>query len=93
MTIKEVKKPIMRKKSIHIVLYEPVFIAFKKLCAEHHLTMQEVVEQYLVKLMDEEDAAINMLKEHIELKKNKTIKRIAQVEVEDLYEAIAGSLE
>lgn len=83
------KKQKLTKKSIHIVLFEPMFIEFKKLCAEHHLTMQEVVEQYLVRLMDEDDVAVQMLKEHIEAKNNRTIKKIARVEAEDIYSLIA----
>lgn len=81
---------MLNRKGIHVHLMEDSHAAFRKLCIDHRLTMQEVCEYFVLGLLDEREEMVNILQEISKSKKKKTIKRVSVVENDALYNAING---
>lgn len=81
---------MLSRKAIHIQVSEDAHSAFKKLCIDHKVTMQEILEFFVLGLLDEKDEMVGILEGVSKAKKKKTIKRVSSVEHDAIYSAISG---
>jgi len=81
---------VISRKALHVNLSEDVHSAFRKLCIDNRLTMQEVCEYFVVGLVDDEQSMVRILNEISRKKKDKTVRKISKVESDSIYDAIGG---
>jgi hypothetical protein len=79
---------MLSRKAIHVQVSEDAHASFRKLCIDHKITMQEIIEHFVLGILDEKPEMVSILQEISKLKKSKTIKRIASVEHDAIYDAI-----
>jgi hypothetical protein len=79
---------MLARKAIHVQVSEDAHASFRKLCIDHKVTMQEVVEHFVLGLLDEKPEIVSILQEISKSKKSKTIRRISSVEYDAIYDAI-----
>ena len=81
--------PFQLKKSIHINLTKNTHAELRILLFKKSLSMQEVIEQLAVKIV-EGDEYLNNIIEEIEYNKKmrKPIKKVSQTDAESIFEAI-----
>ncbi len=76
------------RKAIHIQVSEDMHIAFRKACIENHVTMQEILEFFIVGILDNDEETKRIFDRVVKTKRNKTIKRLSKVEANTIYDAI-----
>jgi hypothetical protein len=81
---------VISRKALHVNVSEDVHAAFRKLCIDNRLTMQEVCEYFVTGLVDEDQAMLKILNEISKKKKDKTIRKISKTEFDSIYDAIGG---
>jgi hypothetical protein len=81
---------MLPRKSIHIQVSEDAHVSFRKLCIDHRVTMQEIIEHFVLGVLDENPDMVKILKEVSKAKKSKSIRRISAVEYDAIYDAIQG---
>lgn len=77
------------KKSVHINLTKLTHSRFRTCLFEEGLSMQEVFERFAYLVASGDERAKDILQESKILKRNKTIERLSQNEVDNLYDAIS----
>lgn len=78
------------RKPVHIHVTEDMHIAFRKLCLENRVTMQEVCEFFITGILDNNPSATQVFESVVTGKRKKTIKRVSKIETDSLYDAIDG---
>lgn len=79
---------MLTRKAIHVQVSEDAHASFRKLCIDHKVTMQEIIEHFVLGMLDDRQEMVSILQEVSRAKKSKTIKRIASVEHDAIYDAI-----
>lgn len=77
------------KKSVHINLNKTTHAGYRKVLFDYSLSMQEVFERFASLVAENDERTIDILNEVKELKRTKTLARLNQDEVDDLYDAIS----
>lgn len=77
------------KKSVHINLNKTTHAGFRSALFDHDLSMQEVFERFAKLVANGDERAEEIISEAKVLKRNKTIERLNQSEVDNLYDAIS----
>ena len=73
------------KKSVHFNLSKDAHASFRIACFNRGLSMQEVVEEFVQRILSENPAIIKLLDEVAENKKNKTQKKFSKSDVESIF--------
>ena len=73
------------KKSVHFNLSKDAHAAFRIACFERGLSMQEVVEEFVQRILSEDPHITRLLNEVAENKKNKTQKKFSKSDVESIF--------
>lgn len=81
---------MLTRKAIHIQISEDAHSAFRKLCIDHKVTMQEILEFFVLGVLDEKPEMTSILEAVSKSKKSKTVRRIAAIEHDAIYDAING---
>ena len=77
------------KKSVHISMTKTTHGDFRKVLFDHDLSMQEVLELFALLVSENDDRAIDIIKEAKHNKRSKVLSRLKESEVEDLYDTIS----
>jgi len=77
------------KKSVHINLTKKTHSGFRGVLFEHDLSMQEVFERFAYLVSSGDERAEDILTEAKIIKRNKTLEKLNQNEVDNLYDAIS----
>ena len=77
------------KKSVHINLTKKTHSGFRKALFDHGLSMQEVFERFAHLVASEDARTEDIITEAKIMKRNKTLERLSQNEVDNLYDAIS----
>jgi hypothetical protein len=75
------------RKPVHINLSVPVHKAFRKICIDKNVTMQESLEYFIISILERDEEAFKIFLDLARNKKNK-IKKIASIEADDIYNFI-----
>ena len=78
------------KKSVHINLNKTTHSEFRKVLFDHGLSMQEVFERFAALVGREDERALEVVFEAKSLKRSKTLEKLNQNEVDNLYDAISN---
>jgi hypothetical protein len=81
---------MLTRKAIHIQVSEDAHASFRKLCIDHKVTMQEIIEFFVLGVLDEKPEMVGILESVSKAKKSKTVKRVSAVEHDAIYNAISG---
>ena len=81
----------MNRKSVHINLMESVHSELRIIAFKNNLSMQEIISNLVVKLVDKDEYMIEMLQKIKEEKKNKQIRKLTNVESGDIFDHINES--
>ena len=73
------------KKSVHFNLSKDAHAAFRIACFERGLSMQEVVEEFVQRILAEDPHITRLLNEASENKKNKTQKKFSKSDVASIF--------
>ena len=73
------------KKSVHFNLSKDAHAAFRIACFERGLSMQEVVEEFVQRILAENPHVISLLNDVTENKKNKAQKKFSKSDVESIF--------
>ena len=76
------------KKSLHINLTRETHAALKICSFKHRLSMQEIFEELAVRITVDDPYMISLLNELTKRKKDKTIKKISDMDAESIFKAI-----
>lgn len=79
------KNDFYLKKSVHFNLSKDAHGAFRIACFERGLSMQEVVEEFVQRILSEDPQVTRLLNEVAENKKNKTQKKFSKSDVESIF--------
>ena len=77
------------KKSVHINLTKGTHTGFRTVLFEHDLSMQEVFERFALLVASGDERAQDIIAEAKIIKRDKTLQRLSQNEVDNLYDAIS----
>ena len=78
------------KKSVHYNLSKEAHAAFRIACFERSLSMQEVVEEFVQRILAGNPYILKLLDEVAENKKNKTTKKFSKSDVESIFNLLEG---
>ena len=73
------------KKSVHFNLSKDAHAAFRIACFKRSLSMQEVVEEFVQRILSENPQIIKILDEVAENKKNKQQKKFSKSDIESIF--------
>ena len=73
------------KKSVHFNLSKDAHAAFRIACFNRSLSMQEVVEEFVQRILAEDPYIMRLLDEVADNKKNKTEKRFSKSDVDSIF--------
>ena len=76
------------KKSVHFNLSKSAHAAFRIACFERSLSMQEVVEEFVQRVLAGNAQILKLLDEVAENKKHKTEKRFSKSDVESIFDLL-----
>jgi len=79
------KHDFYTKKSVHFNLSKNAHAAFRIACFERSLSMQEVVEEFVQRILADNPQIIKLLDEVAENKKHKTQKKFSKSDVESIF--------
>ena len=77
------------KKSVHVSMTKNTHSQFRKTLLDYNLSMQEVIELFASLAGENDDRAIDIIKQAKDNKRQKTLKKLTDNEVENLYDAIS----
>lgn len=77
------------KKSVHINLSKKTHAGFRGVLFEHDLSMQEAFERFACLVSSGDERAEEILTEAKIIKRNKTLEKLSQNEVDNLYDALS----
>ena len=78
------------KKSVHFNLSKDAHAAFRIACFNRSLSMQEVVEEFVQRILSENPQVIKILDEVAENKKQKAQKKFSKQDVESIFNILEG---
>ena len=78
------------KKSVHFNLSKNAHAAFRIACFERSLSMQEVVEEFVQRVLAGHPDVLRLLDEVAENKKNKAEKKFSKSDVESIFSLLEG---
>jgi hypothetical protein len=78
------------RKTIHVGVNASSHHGFRIQCFKHGLSMQEVFEEFVVRIANEEADSLEFLAELKSDKKLKTVKKLKNVDVESIYDMISA---
>lgn len=81
-------KELSGRKTIHININESSHSGFRIQCFKYGLSMQEVFEEFVVRIANEEQESLDFLKELKQDKKSKTVKKLKNIDIESIYDMI-----
>ena len=73
------------KKSVHFNLSKNAHAAFRIACFERSLSMQEVIEEFVQRILSEDPHILKLLDEVSENKRNKVAKKFSKSDVESIF--------
>jgi hypothetical protein len=76
------------RKGIHVTLNASSHSEFRIQCFKHKLSMQEVLEEFIVRVANEDQEALSLLVELKKDKRNKTVKKLKSTDVDSIYDMI-----
>ena len=79
------KYDFQSKKSVHFNISKDAHAAFRIACFKRNLSMQEVIEEFVQRIMIENIHVIRLLDQVEENKKNKTKKKLSKTDVESIF--------
>ena len=79
------------RKSLHINLTRETHATLRMICFQHRLSMQEVIEETAIQIIEEQPYMLDMLIELSEKKKRKAVGRIAKSDAESIFKVIEDS--
>ncbi len=79
---------ISSKKSVHFNLTKSGHTAFRMACVQRELSMQEVIEAFVQKIVIENKTFINFLDEVKENKKLKITKKFSSSDIDSIYDLL-----
>jgi translation initiation factor 2 alpha subunit (eIF-2alpha) len=82
------KIDLQTKKSVHFNISKDAHAAFRIACFERGLSMQEVVEEFVQRILTENSHVIKLLDEVAENKKHKTKKRFSKTDVKSIFDML-----
>ena len=82
------KIDLYTKKSVHFNISKDAHAAFRIACFERGLSMQEVVEEFVQRILTENSHIIKLLDEVAENKKMKTQKRFSKTDVKSIFDML-----
>ena len=82
------KHDFYTKKSVHFNLSKNAHAAFRIACFERSLSMQEVVEEFVQRILAGNPQIIKLLDEVAENKKHKTEKTFSSTDVESIFDLL-----
>jgi antitoxin component of RelBE/YafQ-DinJ toxin-antitoxin module len=89
------KKKFMKKlidfetrKSVHINMTRNTHSGFRKILLDYGLSMQEVFEYFASLVAENDNSAMNIIKDSYNNKRLKAIKKVTEQEADNLYDAI-----
>jgi hypothetical protein len=74
------------RKTVHVGVNASSHAGFRSQCFKHGLSMQEVFEEFVVRIANEEAESIEFLAELKSDKKLKTVKKLKNIDVESIYD-------
>ena len=77
------------KKSVHVSMTKTAHSEFRKRLLDYNLSMQEVLELFAILSGENDERAIDILKQAKDQKRKRAIKKFTENETEDLYDAIS----
>jgi hypothetical protein len=77
------------KKSVHVSMTKDTHAQFRKKLFDFDLSMQEVLELFANLAGENDDRAIDIMKEAKKIKRSKAIKKLSTTEMENVYDAIS----
>jgi hypothetical protein len=83
--LSEVKHDFYTKKSVHFNLSKSAHAAFRIACFERSLSMQEVVEEFVQRILAGNPQIIKLLDDVAENKKKKAEKKFSQSDVDSIF--------
>ncbi len=79
------------RKSLHINLTRETHAALRMICFRHRLSMQEVIEETAIQIIEEQPYMLDMLIELSEKKRKKAVSRLAKSDAESIFKVIEDS--
>jgi len=79
------KHDFFTKKSVHFNLSKDAHGSFRIACFERGLSMQEVVEEFVQRILSQNPHILKLLDEVAENKKNKAEKKFSKSDVESIF--------
>jgi hypothetical protein len=76
------------RKSLHINLTRETHASLRMICFRHRLSMQEVIEEAAIQMIEESPYMVKMLLDLSEKKRKKAVKRIAKSDAESIFKVI-----
>jgi hypothetical protein len=76
------------RKTVHVGVNASSHAGFRIQCFKYGLSMQEVFEEFVVRIANEEADAIEFLAELKSDKKLKTVKKLKNIDIESIYDMI-----
>ena len=85
------KIDLYTKKSVHFNISKDAHAAFRIACFERGLSMQEVVEEFVQRILTENSQVIKLLDEVEENKKSRAQKRFSKTDVKSIFDMLEGN--
>jgi hypothetical protein len=79
------------RKSLHINLTRETHAALRMTCFQAKLSMQEVIEELAIRMIEEEPYMLNLLHDLANKKRKKAISKIAKSDAESIFKVIEDS--
>ena len=79
-----------RKRSIHILVYNETHTEFKAACVDNNMNMQDFLEECISRFIQGDSYLEKIVEQFTEMKKDKTIKRVSEIDSDAVYRAISG---
>ena len=76
------------KKSVHFNISKDAHAAFRIACFERSLSMQEVFEEFVQRILAEDPHMLKLLDQVSENKKNKTGKKFSKEDVKSIFDML-----
>jgi len=76
------------KKSVHFNISKDAHAAFRIACFERSLSMQEVFEEFVQRILAEDPYMLKLLDQVSENKKNKTGKKFSKEDVKSIFDML-----
>ena len=77
------------RKSVHINMTRGTHSEFRKVLLDYGLSMQEVLEHFASLVAEDDSKALHIVGEAYTRKRDRQIKKITDLEAENLYDAIS----